>query len=219
MTGIRQDTYKAPPHVGNRPQFVKSAPLSVALREAGIDEVVLHTGQHYDHELSQVFFEELGLRRARYRLDLHTRRRRADAAAIAVEDHVERPTSCSSTGTPTRRSRARAAARGRRPGRARRGGPAERRPRDAGGAQPHRGRPARRAALRPDDRSRETLAGEGVADAIDVVGDVMADASFRFAPIARGRSSRIASRLGVERALRRRDDPPRGERREPRLGA
>ena len=32
--------------VGNRPQFIKSAPLSVALREAGIAEVVLHTGQH-----------------------------------------------------------------------------------------------------------------------------------------------------------------------------
>ena len=32
--------------VGNRPQFIKSAPLSVALREAGIEEVVVHTGQH-----------------------------------------------------------------------------------------------------------------------------------------------------------------------------
>ncbi len=48
--------------VGNRPQFIKSAPLSVALREAGIAEVVVHTGQHYDPELSEVFFDELGLR-------------------------------------------------------------------------------------------------------------------------------------------------------------
>ena len=54
--------------VGNRPQFVKSAPLSVALRERGIDEVVVHTGQHYDPELSAVFFEELGLAEPRYRL-------------------------------------------------------------------------------------------------------------------------------------------------------
>ena len=45
--------------VGNRPQFIKSAPLSVALREAGIDEVVLHTGQHWDPAMSQVFFDEL----------------------------------------------------------------------------------------------------------------------------------------------------------------
>ncbi|HJU47200.1 MAG TPA: UDP-N-acetylglucosamine 2-epimerase (non-hydrolyzing) [Gaiellaceae bacterium] len=47
--------------VGNRPQFVKSAPLSRAFRDAGIEEVVVRTGQHYDTELSQVFFEELGL--------------------------------------------------------------------------------------------------------------------------------------------------------------
>src|SRR5919199_709532 len=58
--------------VGNRPQFVKSAPLSVALRKAGIDEVVVHTGQHYDRDLSQVFFEELELPEPRYALDLHT---------------------------------------------------------------------------------------------------------------------------------------------------
>ncbi len=38
--------------VGNRPQFIKSAPLSAAFAEAGIEEVVLHTGQHYDRELS-----------------------------------------------------------------------------------------------------------------------------------------------------------------------
>ena len=55
--------------VGNRPQFVKSAPLSVALREAGIDEVVVHTGQHWDDELSRVFFEELGLPEPEHRLD------------------------------------------------------------------------------------------------------------------------------------------------------
>src|SRR3954463_8437510 len=58
--------------IGNRPQFVKAAPTSVALREHGIDEIVLHTGQHYDRELSQVFFEELGLEKPRYALDLRT---------------------------------------------------------------------------------------------------------------------------------------------------
>ncbi len=47
--------------VGNRPQFIKSAPLSEALRNAGVEETVLHTGQHYDRELSEVFFDELGL--------------------------------------------------------------------------------------------------------------------------------------------------------------
>ena len=55
--------------VGNRPQFVKSAPLSVALAKARIDEIVLHTGQHYDRELSAVFFDELGLTPPDYQLD------------------------------------------------------------------------------------------------------------------------------------------------------
>ena len=50
--------------VGNRPQFIKSSPLSEAPPEAGHDEVVSHTGQHYDRELSEIFFEELGLRPA-----------------------------------------------------------------------------------------------------------------------------------------------------------
>jgi UDP-N-acetylglucosamine 2-epimerase len=58
--------------VGNRPQFVKSAPLSVALRDASIEEVVVHTGQHWDRELSQVFFDELRIPEPAYRLDLHT---------------------------------------------------------------------------------------------------------------------------------------------------
>src|SRR3954453_7093158 len=55
--------------VGNRPEFVKSAPLSAALRDAGIDEIVVHTGQHYDPELSEVFFRELGLGAPRYHFD------------------------------------------------------------------------------------------------------------------------------------------------------
>jgi UDP-N-acetylglucosamine 2-epimerase len=47
--------------VGNRPQFIKSGPVSIALRDAGIDEVTLHTGQHWDPEMSAVFYEELEL--------------------------------------------------------------------------------------------------------------------------------------------------------------
>jgi UDP-GlcNAc3NAcA epimerase len=54
--------------VGNRPQFIKAAPLSLALRDR-TEEVTLHTGQHYDRELSAVFFEELGLDAPAYRLD------------------------------------------------------------------------------------------------------------------------------------------------------
>jgi UDP-N-acetylglucosamine 2-epimerase (non-hydrolysing)/UDP-GlcNAc3NAcA epimerase len=46
--------------IGNRPQFVKAAAVSRLLRERQ-EEVLVHTGQHYDDELSRVFFEELGV--------------------------------------------------------------------------------------------------------------------------------------------------------------
>src|SRR3954468_14868227 len=77
--------------VGNRPQFVKSAPLSLALRAAGIDEVVLHTGQHWDRGLSEIFFDELELSAPAYRLDLHPRDVDAMRAPIAEAVGRERP--------------------------------------------------------------------------------------------------------------------------------
>jgi len=48
--------------VGARPQFVKAAPISRALRAAGHEEFLVHTGQHYDTNMSAVFFEELEMR-------------------------------------------------------------------------------------------------------------------------------------------------------------
>jgi UDP-N-acetylglucosamine 2-epimerase (non-hydrolysing)/UDP-GlcNAc3NAcA epimerase len=55
--------------VGNRPQFIKAAAVSHRLRETE-EEVLVHTGQHYDEELSQVFFTELGIPRPEHRLGL-----------------------------------------------------------------------------------------------------------------------------------------------------
>jgi UDP-N-acetylglucosamine 2-epimerase (non-hydrolysing)/UDP-GlcNAc3NAcA epimerase len=48
--------------VGNRPQFIKAAAVSGPLREQH-EELLVHTGQHYDDSLSRVFFSELGLAR------------------------------------------------------------------------------------------------------------------------------------------------------------
>ncbi len=47
--------------VGARPQFIKAAPVSKALHIAGHGEYMVHTGQHYDHAMSQIFFDELGI--------------------------------------------------------------------------------------------------------------------------------------------------------------
>lgn len=47
--------------VGARPQFIKAAPVSRALREAGLDELLVHTGQHYDDNMSGVFFRDMGI--------------------------------------------------------------------------------------------------------------------------------------------------------------
>lgn len=58
--------------VGARPQFIKAAPLSRALRAAGMQEYLLHTGQHYDYGMSQVFFDELGLPQADINLDVRS---------------------------------------------------------------------------------------------------------------------------------------------------
>jgi UDP-GlcNAc3NAcA epimerase len=54
--------------VGARPQFVKAAVLSAELRRRGIEEILVHTGQHYDREMSGVFFEELPLPKPAYDL-------------------------------------------------------------------------------------------------------------------------------------------------------
>ena len=56
--------------IGNRPQFVKAAAVSRPLRERH-EELIVHTGQHYDDELSRIFFEELGVPAPERQLDIH----------------------------------------------------------------------------------------------------------------------------------------------------
>ncbi|MDP7024006.1 MAG: UDP-N-acetylglucosamine 2-epimerase, partial [Kiritimatiellia bacterium] len=57
--------------VGARPQFIKAATVSRVVGEcSGITEVLVHTGQHFDHNMSRVFFDELHLPRPDYNLGI-----------------------------------------------------------------------------------------------------------------------------------------------------
>ena len=182
--------------VGNRPQFIKSAPVSAALREAGIEEVVLHTGQHYDRELSDVFFEELGLAAPRYRLGLETSDPEAMRPAIGEAVTAEKPDWVLVFGD-TNSTLAGAEAAGATP----------LAHIEAGLRSFDLSMPEERNRIAvdrisqllfcPDERSARQLESEGVDGERLVVGDVMADVHRLFAPIAAERSQAL-ERLGLE---------------------
>jgi UDP-N-acetylglucosamine 2-epimerase len=54
--------------VGARPQFIKAAIVSLKLKERGIEETLIHTGQHYDANMSDIFFKELEISEPDYHL-------------------------------------------------------------------------------------------------------------------------------------------------------
>jgi UDP-GlcNAc3NAcA epimerase len=58
--------------IGARPQFVKAAVVSRAFKGSVVDEVLVHTGQHFDANMSEVFFSELGIPAPRHHLGLHS---------------------------------------------------------------------------------------------------------------------------------------------------
>ena len=58
--------------VGARPQFIKAAAVGRKLREFGLEEVLVHTGQHFDKNMSEVFFHEMEIPKPHYNLDIHS---------------------------------------------------------------------------------------------------------------------------------------------------
>ena len=56
--------------VGARPEFIQATPVSRALRALGHQELLVHTGQHYDYLMSQTFFDELGIPAPDYNLEV-----------------------------------------------------------------------------------------------------------------------------------------------------
>ena len=72
--------------VGARPQFVKAAVVSQEIaKHPGLREILVHTGQHYDYEMSAVFFKELGLPKPRYHLGAGSRPHGEQTAEILAK--------------------------------------------------------------------------------------------------------------------------------------
>jgi UDP-GlcNAc3NAcA epimerase len=187
--------------VGNRPQFIKSAPLSLALRNRA-EEVVLHTGQHYDHELSQVFFDELGLEPPKHRLEAgsgsHAEQTARMLPGIEAAVVAERPDLVLVYGdTNSTLAGALAASKLRVPV-----AHVEAGLRSFDRTMPeelNRVLVDRVSSLlfAPSDTAVANLQAEGIAEGVHQVGDVMLDANLRLAPIARQRSQALEL-VGVE---------------------
>lgn len=58
--------------LGARPQFIKAASLSHEFKSRRIDEIIVHTGQHFDSNMSDVFFSELSIPLPKYNLNIHS---------------------------------------------------------------------------------------------------------------------------------------------------
>jgi UDP-N-acetylglucosamine 2-epimerase len=186
--------------VGNRPQFIKAAPLSAALAKVS-DHLLVHTGQHYDAELSQVFFDELGLRPPDHEIEAGSGSHAAQTAAMLVGlDPVltgERPDLVLVYGdTNSTLAGALVAAKLQLPlGHV-----------ESGLRSFDRGMPEEvnrvvadvLSDLRfcPSQTAVANLAAEGITQGVHLVGDVMVDVAEAFAPAAR--RSGAVERLGLK---------------------
>ncbi|HOG08619.1 MAG TPA: UDP-N-acetylglucosamine 2-epimerase (non-hydrolyzing) [Syntrophales bacterium] len=187
--------------VGARPQFIKSAVVSHELRKVAT-EILVHTGQHYDYEMSGVFFEELQIPTPDHNLDVGSGSHGWQTGQMLIKIEAvlekEKPDWLLLYGD-TNSTLAGALA----------------------GAKLHVNVAHVEAGLRsfnrgmpeeinrvlcdrvssllfcPSDTAVKNLAAEGIKAGVHLVGDVMHDVMKRMLPVARERS-RILSRLGLE---------------------
>jgi UDP-N-acetylglucosamine 2-epimerase len=187
--------------VGNRPQFIKAAPVAGAL-DGRCDHVLVHTGQHYDADLSQIFFEELGLRPADRRIESGsgTHAEQTARMLVGLEPVLadEAPDAVLVYGdTNSTLAGALVAAKQHVPiGHV-----------EAGLRSFDRRMPEELnrmvvdvlADLRfcPSDTAVSNLAAEGITAGVHMVGDVMVDVARTFAPVAARRSNAL-TQAGVE---------------------
>ena len=186
--------------IGNRPQFVKAAAVSRLLRETH-DELIVHTGQHYDDEMSRVFFDELGVPAPDRELHAgggtNTEQTARILAALEAEIATAAPDLVLVYGdTNTTLAGALAAAQAGVPV-----GHVEAGMRSFDRAMPEELNRvltdhASDLLLCSTEAAMENLAAERAVGERHLVGDVMADVSLAFAPIAEQRSD-ILDRLGL----------------------
>lgn len=187
--------------IGARPQFVKAAPVSRALRDAGHEEYLVHTGQHYDANMSDLFFEELDIPRADAGLAVGSGSHGAQTGAMlaGVEEVIvaQRPAAVLVYGdTNSTLAGALAAAKLRVPV-----AHVEAGLRSFNRAMPEE---INRVVadhlsdllLCPSQTAVDNLKAEGVTRGVHLVGDVMYDAVLLFAERARARSD-VLARLGL----------------------
>lgn len=75
--------------LGARPQFIKASALSAKIAQQGsLTEITVHTGQHFDQNMSDVFFQELGIQSPKYHLGIHgsTHAKMTGRMLMAIED-------------------------------------------------------------------------------------------------------------------------------------
>lgn len=71
--------------LGARPNFPKAAPVIAALGDRDVDQYVIHTGQHYDSKLSEIFFDQLGIREPDINLGIGSGTHAVQTANVMVE--------------------------------------------------------------------------------------------------------------------------------------
>jgi UDP-N-acetylglucosamine 2-epimerase len=167
-----------------------------------VDEVVLHTGQHYDRELSEIFFDELGLAPPAFRLEVGSGSHAEQTARMlpGIEAAIlgEGPAAVLVYGDTNSTLAGALAA-------AKIGVPVAHV--EAGLRSFDRAMPEElnrmivdrvsELLFCPSEPAAQNLAREGMTDGVHVVGDVMLDANLRLAPLARKRSGALAA-AGVE---------------------
>jgi UDP-N-acetylglucosamine 2-epimerase len=187
--------------IGARPQFIKLAPVSRALRRSHT-EVIIHTGQHYDDGLSGTFFRELGIPPPDYSLDVGSGPHGAQTGRMleAIEGTLmrERPDGVIVYGdTNSTLAGALAAVKLHIPVAHV----------EAGLRSFNRALPeeinrivADHVATRlfcPTELARRRLAAEGVVDGVELVGDVMCDLLLQVRPLLAERANALLPQLDV----------------------